>query len=110
MQTFNQNRLHIVTEHYLNYSGKVLSPKEANALEPVLTTVNRYFNHIKFGAKLSSTDQNGLSQFQIDQLESNEYCLILNMKSKSLIQNLVLKICFEFKFMKFRKESFSSVK
>ncbi len=84
MQTFNQNRLHIVAEHYLKNSDKVvLSPKEANIKEPVLTTVQRHFNKIDLGARLSKA--HGLTQFQIGQLENEEsnYCLGFNMKSNN---------------------------
>lgn len=35
METLNKNRLHIVINHYFK-TGELLSPKEANALEPVL--------------------------------------------------------------------------
>lgn len=36
METFNQNRLHIVVKEYLK-SGTVLPPKIANSKEPVLS-------------------------------------------------------------------------
>ena len=35
METFNQNRLHIIMDDYLS-SGKVPSPASANAREPIL--------------------------------------------------------------------------
>ncbi len=35
METLNKNRLHVVVQHYLK-TGDVLTPKQANAQEPVL--------------------------------------------------------------------------
>jgi hypothetical protein len=82
MKTFNQNRLHIVTEHYLKNDGEVLRPAEANNKEPVLRTVNRFFRRIDLGTKLN-TRRLALNQAQLNQLENVDsyYCLEFNIKS-----------------------------
>ena len=54
METFNQNRLHILVNEYLR-SGTVLSPRMANLREPVITSESFITDQTLWQAFLGST-------------------------------------------------------
>ena len=86
MRTFNQNRFHIVTQHYLrNNSAIFLEPIEANRQEPVLAKVTRYFRRIDIGTRLkaerSGDGFSDLTSFQLKQLQTDKFCVKFDSES-----------------------------
>jgi hypothetical protein len=83
------NRFHIVVQHFLRQNTKtikhdyvVLKPSEANKLEPVLKTVDRYFTKIDFGCSIKKFESFYLTKFQLNQFMNENYCLNFDLRSK----------------------------
>ncbi|XP_064393414.1 RUS family member 1-like isoform X2 [Halichondria panicea] len=70
METLNKNRLHVVVQHYLK-TGDVLTPKQANAQEPVLRRIPMRLNY-SLGCPLSKALQSATN----DYIRLNNYMFI----------------------------------
>ena len=78
MNTFNQNRFHLLVNHYFNTSI-ILNPKTVNQMEPVFATVKRAF-HINLGCSFSNLSN--LNSSQLIRFTNDEYYLQFDMKSE----------------------------
>lgn len=80
MRTFNRERFHIVCQTYFQ-NKTILSPERANQLEPVLFSTKSSFKSIRLGQKIGKK----LTESQLDQLNSNNYCIDFDFNSKHLV-------------------------
>jgi len=87
MNTFNQNRFHILASHFFN-TGLILAPKLANKLEPVLLTVKRC---LKINLGCSINNLTNLNNSQLIRFTNDGYYIKFDMKSN------ILPLFFKFK-------------
>lgn len=78
IQTFNRNRFHILVQAYLS-TNKILEPYQVNKLEPVLTTVSRYFSKLKLGCCINNFTS--LNENQLNILANESYLINFDLKS-----------------------------
>ena len=79
MNTFNQNRFHLLVENFFN-TNVILTPKVVNKLEPVLSTVKRTLS-VNLGCSLTSLTN--LNNSQLIRFTNDGFYIKFDIKSMS---------------------------